>query len=107
MNVYGETKLAGELAVYKNLEKYFIVRIAWVFGKNRNNFIKTMLNVAKTHNQLKVFNDRIGTPTYTFDLAKLLGDMIETEKYGYYHVTNEGVYISWYDLTKESVSEDS
>lgn len=101
LNVYGETKLAGELAVSGNLEKYFIVRIAWVFGKNGKNFIKTMLNVAKTHDTLKVVNDQIGTPTYTFDLARLLVDMIETDKYGYYHATNEGGYISWYDFTKE------
>ena len=101
LNVYGETKLAGELAVSENLEKYFIVRIAWVFGKNGKNFIKTMLNLGKTHDQLKVVNDQIGTPTYTLDLAVLLVDMIETEKYGYYHATNEGGYISWYDFTKE------
>ena len=97
----GETKLAGELAVSETLDKYFIVRIAWVFGKNGKNFIKTMLNVAKTHDTLKVVNDQIGTPTYTFDLARLLVDMIETDKYGYYHATNEGGYISWYDFTKE------
>ena len=101
LNVYGETKLAGELAVSENLEKYFIVRIAWVFGKNGKNFIKTMLNLGKTHNQLRVVSDQIGTPTYTLDLAVLLVDMIETEKYGYYHATNEGGYISWYDFTKE------
>lgn len=101
LNVYGQTKLEGELAVSETLEKYFIVRIAWVFGKNGKNFIKTMLNVAKTHDKLKVVNDQIGTPTYTFDLARLLVDMIETEKYGYYHATNEGGYISWYDFTKE------
>ena len=101
LNVYGETKLEGELAVSETLEKYFIVRIAWVFGKNGKNFIKTMLNVAKTHDKLTVVNDQIGTPTYTYDLARLLVDMIETEKYGYYHATNEGGYISWYDFTKE------
>lgn len=101
LNVYGETKLEGELAVSENLEKYFIVRIAWVFGKNGKNFIKTMLNLGKTHNQLRVVSDQIGTPTYTLDLAVLLVDMIETEKYGYYHATNEGGYISWYDFTKE------
>ena len=101
LNVYGETKLEGELAVSENLEKYFIVRIAWVFGKNGKNFIKTMLNLGKTHDQLRVVNDQIGTPTYTLDLAVLLVDMIETEKYGYYHATNEGGYISWYDFTKE------
>ncbi|NCB92935.1 MAG: dTDP-4-dehydrorhamnose reductase [Clostridia bacterium] len=101
LNVYGETKLAGELAVSETLEKYFIVRIAWVFGKNGKNFIKTMLNLAKTHDKITVVSDQIGTPTYTFDLARLLVDMIETEKYGYYHATNEGGYISWYDFTKE------
>ena len=101
LNVYGQTKLEGELAVSRTLEKYFIVRIAWVFGKNGKNFIKTMLNVGKTHDKLTVVNDQIGTPTYTFDLARLLVDMIETEKYGYYHATNEGGYISWYDFTKE------
>lgn len=101
LNVYGETKLAGELAVSETLEKYFIVRIAWVFGKNGKNFIKTMLNVGKTHDTLTVVDDQIGTPTYTFDLARLLVDMLETVKYGYYHATNEGGYISWYDFTKE------
>ena len=101
LNVYGQTKLEGELAVSETLEKYFIVRIAWVFGKNGKNFIKTMLNVGKTHDKLTVVNDQIGTPTYKFDLARLLVDMIETEKYGYYHATNEGGYISWYDFTKE------
>lgn len=101
LNVYGQSKLDGELAVSSTLDNYFIVRIAWVFGKNGKNFIKTMLNVAKTHSSLKVVNDQIGTPTYTFDLARLLVDMIETDKYGYYHVTNEGGYISWYDFTKE------
>ena len=101
LSVYGETKLAGELAVSQTLEKYFIVRIAWVFGKNGKNFIKTMLNLGKTHDTIKVVSDQIGTPTYTYDLAKLLVDMIETEKYGYYHATNEGGYISWYDFTKE------
>lgn len=101
LNVYGETKLGGELAVSNTLSKYFIVRIAWVFGKNGNNFIKTMLNVGKKFDTLKVVNDQIGTPTYTYDLARLLVDMIETDKYGYYHATNEGGYISWYDFTKE------
>lgn len=101
LSMYGETKLAGELAVSGTLDKYFIVRIAWVFGKNGKNFIRTMLNVGKNHDTIKVVNDQIGTPTYTFDLAKLLVDMIETEKYGYYHATNEGGYISWYDFTKE------
>ena len=101
LNVYGETKLCGELAVSNTLSKYFIVRIAWVFGKNGNNFIKTMLNVGKKFNTLRVVNDQIGTPTYTFDLARLLVDMIETDKYGYYHATNEGGYISWYDFACE------
>lgn len=100
-NVYGQSKLDGELAVSKTLEKYFIVRIAWVFGKNGKNFIKTMLNVGKNHDEVRVVSDQIGTPTYTFDLAKLLVDMAETEKYGYYHATNEGGYISWYDFTCE------
>lgn len=116
LNVYGQTKLEGELAVSGTLEKYFIVRIAWVFGKNGKNFIKTMLSAAKNHDALRVVNDQIGTPTYTYDLARLLVDMVETEKYGYYHATNselctgdgeytaEGCrtgYISWYDFTKE------
>ncbi len=101
LNVYGQTKLGGELAVANLLEKYFIVRIAWVFGVNGNNFIKTMLNVGKKYDELTVVNDQIGTPTYTFDLARLLVDMIETEKYGYYHATNEGGYISWYDFACE------
>mgnify|MGYP000196213496 CR=1 FL=1 len=101
LNVYGQTKLDGELAVSGNLDKYFIVRIAWVFGLNGKNFIKTMLNVGKTHDTVRVVNDQIGTPTYTYDLARLLVDMNETEKYGYYHATNEGGYISWYDFTKE------
>lgn len=101
LNVYGETKLGGELAVSNTLSKYFIVRIAWVFGKNGNNFIKTMLYVGKKFDTLKVVNDQIGTPTYTYDLARLLVDMIETDKYGYYHATNEGGYISWYDFACE------
>ena len=101
LNVYGQTKLEGELAVSENLEKYFIVRIAWVFGVNGKNFIKTMLNVGKKYDTVRVVNDQIGTPTYTYDLARLLVDMIETEKYGYYHATNEGGYISWYDFTCE------
>ena len=116
MNVYGETKLGGELAVSETLDKYFIVRIAWVFGLNGKNFIKTMLNVGKTHDEVKVVSDQIGTPTYTLDLARLLVDMIETDKYGYYHATNVELpetasgydengtktgYISWYDFTKE------
>ena len=101
LNVYGLTKYEGEIAVEQNLEKYFIVRIAWVFGVNGKNFIKTMLNVGKTHDEVRVVNDQIGTPTYTLDLARLLVDMVETDKYGYYHATNEGGYISWYDFTKE------
>ena len=101
LNYYGETKYLGEKAVSETLDKFFIVRIAWVFGKNGNNFIKTMLNVGKTHDTVRVVNDQIGTPTYTYDLARLLVDMNETEKYGYYHATNEGGYISWYDFTKE------
>ena len=101
MNVYGQTKLEGELAVSHNLEKYFIVRIAWVFGVNGKNFIKTMLNVGKTHDTVRVVKDQIGTPTYTYDLARLLIDMVETDKYGFYHATNEGGYISWYDFTCE------
>lgn len=101
LNIYGQTKLEGELSVSNQLEKYFIVRIAWVFGVNGKNFIKTMLNVGKNHDTVRVVNDQIGTPTYTLDLARLLVDMIETEKYGYYHATNEGGYISWYDFTCE------
>ena len=101
LNVYGQSKLDGELAVSSILEKYFIVRIAWVFGLNGKNFIKTMINVGKTHDTVRVVNDQIGTPTYTLDLARLLVDMIETEKYGYYHATNEGGYISWYDFCCE------
>ena len=101
LNVYGQTKLEGELAVANTLEKYFIVRIAWVFGRNGNNFIKTMLNIGKKYPELRVVNDQIGTPTYTYDLSRLLVDMIETEKYGYYHATNEGGYISWYDFACE------
>lgn len=101
LNVYGQTKFEGELAVSSTLEKYFIVRIAWVFGLNGKNFIKTMINVGKTHDEVRVVNDQIGTPTYTFDLARLLVDMCETEKYGYYHATNEGGYISWYDFCVE------
>ncbi|MCQ2097779.1 MAG: dTDP-4-dehydrorhamnose reductase [Fibrobacter sp.] len=101
LNVYGQTKLEGELAVSNTLEKFFIVRIAWVFGLNGKNFIKTMLNVGKNHDTVRVVNDQIGTPTYTFDLARLLVDMNETEKYGYYHATNEGGFISWYDFTVE------
>lgn len=114
LNVYGQTKLEGELAVSSTLEKYFIVRIAWVFGLNGKNFIKTMINVGKTHDEVRVVNDQIGTPTYTYDLARLLVDMCETDKYGYYHATNAELseqeaeqtgskagYISWYDFCCE------
>ena len=101
LNYYGQTKLEGELAVSGTLEKFFIVRIAWVFGQNGNNFIKTMINVGKKYDTVRVVNDQIGTPTYTYDLARLLIDMAETEKYGYYHATNEGGYISWYDFCCE------
>lgn len=101
LNVYGQSKLDGELAVSSILNKYFIVRIAWVFGLNGKNFIKTMINVGKSHDTVRVVNDQIGTPTYTLDLARLLIDMIETNKYGYYHATNEGDYISWYDFCCE------
>ena len=101
LNVYGRSKLAGELAVSRTLQKYFIVRIAWVFGLSGQNFIKTMLKLSETHDTLRVVDDQIGTPTYTFDLARLLVDMLETEKYGYYHATNEGGFISWYDFACE------
>ena len=101
LNVYGQSKLDGELAVSGTLDKYFIVRIAWVFGLNGKNFIKTMINVGKTHDTVRVVNDQIGTPTYTLDLSRLLVDMVETDKYGYYHATNEGGYISWYDFCCE------
>lgn len=101
LNVYGQSKLDGEKAVADTLQKYFIVRIAWVFGRNGNNFVKTMLNIGKKFDTLRVVNDQIGTPTYTYDLARLLVDMAETEKYGYYHATNEGGYISWYDFACE------
>ena len=100
LNVYGQTKYEGELAVCDNVEKYFIIRIAWVFGKGKN-FIKTMLNLGKTHDHLTVVNDQYGTPTYTYDLARLLVDMVETDKYGTYHATNEGGYITWYDFACE------
>lgn len=105
LNVYGQTKLEGELAVSSILEKYFIVRIAWVFGLNGKNFIKTMVNLGKTHEEVRVINDQIGTPTYCYDLARLLVDMCETDKYGYYHATNEGGYISWYDFCVEIYKE--
>ena len=101
LNIYGQSKLEGELAVRETLTDYFIVRIAWVFGKNGNNFIKTMLNIGKRFDALKVVNDQIGTPTYTYDLARLLVDMIETDRYGYYHATNEGGFISWHEFACE------
>ena len=101
LNIYGQSKLDGELAVCNTLEKYFIVRIAWVFGLNGKNFVKTMLELSKKYDTLRVVCDQVGTPTYTFDLSRLLVDMVETEKYGYYHATNEGGYISWYDFACE------
>jgi dTDP-4-dehydrorhamnose reductase len=105
LNVYGESKLGGEKAVSELLTKYFIVRIAWVFGRNGKNFIKTMLNLGKTHDTLRVVKDQIGTPTYTYDLSRLLVDMIDTDKYGYYHATNEGGFISWADFAKAIFEE--
>ena len=107
LNVYGQTKLDGELAVANTLDKYFIVRIAWVFGVNGANFIKTMLKLSENHDELTVVSDQIGTPTYTYDLARLLVDMTETDKYGYYHATNEGGYISWADFAKEIFKQAS
>lgn len=101
LNVYGQSKLDGEQAVANMVEKFFIVRIAWAFGLNGKNFIRTMLNIGKDHDKVQVVSDQIGTPTYTYDLARLLVDMIESEKYGYYHATNEGGYISWYDFASE------
>lgn len=101
LNVYGQTKLEGELAVGAILERYFIVRISWVFGSNGNNFVKTILNKGKVQNEIMIVNDQIGTPTYTYDLSKLLVDMAESDKYGCYHVSNEGGYISWYDFACE------
>lgn len=101
LSVYGQTKLEGELAVANTLDKLFIVRTAWVFGLNGKNFVQTVLNVARKYGKIRVVSDQIGTPTYTFDLSRLLVDMIQSEKYGYYHATNEGGYISWYDFTKE------
>lgn len=101
INVYGQSKLDGELEVAKILEKYFIVRIAWVFGRNGKNFVRTMIEVGKNHDKVRVVDDQIGTPTYCLDLARLLVDMVETEKYGYYHATNEGGYISWADFAEE------
>ena len=105
LNVYGQSKYEGELAVTSLLEKYYIVRIAWVFGVNGKNFIKTMINLGQTHDKLTVVSDQIGTPTYTYDLARLLVDMAETDKYGIYHATNEGGYISWYDFTVEIMKQ--
>lgn len=101
LNVYGQTKYEGEQAIEKLLDKYYIVRIAWVFGVNGNNFIKTMLRLGETHDTLTVVNDQVGTPTYTYDLARLLVDMLEKDAYGKYHVTNEGGYITWYEFAKE------
>ena len=101
VNVYGQSKLEGEFAIVRNTNKFFIVRIAWVFGLNGRNFVKTMINVGKEHESVRVVKDQIGTPTYSKDLARLLVDMIETDKYGYYHATNEGGYISWYEFCKE------
>lgn len=101
LNVYGKSKLDGEQAVAANLDSFFIVRIAWVFGRNGNNFIKTMLRLSEKYSELRVVNDQIGTPTYTYDLARLLVDMIQTDKFGYYHATNEGGFISWYDFAVE------
>lgn len=105
LDVYGATKAEGEDAVIAHVKKYFILRIAWVFGTNGHNFIRTMLKLAKTHDTLRVVNDQIGTPTYTYDLARLVVDMIQTDKYGKYHVTNEGSYISWYDFTNAIFKE--
>ena len=101
LNVYGQTKLEGERAVRETLKRYFIVRIAWVFGMNGRNFIRTMLNVGRKHDTVRVVNDQIGTPTYTLDLSRLLVDMAESDRYGCYHATNEGGYISWYDFACE------
>lgn len=101
LNVYGASKLAGEEAVLELLDKYYIVRIAWVFGIHGSNFVKTMLRVGKDHDTVRVVNDQIGTPTYTSDLAELLADMIMSDKFGVYHATNEGGFISWYDFTCE------
>ena len=105
LNEYGKSKLAGENAVRELLQTYFIVRIAWVFGKNGNNFVKTMLRLSETHDTLRVVSDQVGTPTYTPDLARLLVDMIETDKYGVYHATNEGGFISWYDFASAIMEE--
>ena len=101
LSVYGQSKLDGEKAVTAALDRFFIVRTAWIFGANGRNFVRTMLNVGKTHDAVRVVNDQIGTPTYSPDLAVLLCDMIATEKYGCYHATNEGGFVSWYDFTRE------
>ena len=101
LNVYGKSKLYGEFSVQETMKKYFIIRVSWAFGINGNNFVKTVLNLGKRLSELSVVNDQIGTPTYTYDLSRLLVDMVETEKYGYYHATNEGGYISWYDFACE------
>lgn len=101
LNVYGKSKLAGEKAIEEILDAFFVVRISWVFGKNGSNFVKTMLNLSKKYDTLRVVSDQIGSPTYTADLSVLIGDMIESEKYGYYHATNEGEFISWYDFACE------
>ena len=100
LNVYGQTKYEGELAIEENLDKYFIVRIAWVFGVNGKNFIKTMLKLAENHDTITVVNDQVGSPTYTYDLSRLLVDMIDTDKYGRYHATNEGL-CTWYEFAVE------
>ncbi len=105
LNVYGESKLKGEEWVSSTLDKYYIVRTAWVFGKNGNNFIKTMLKLSSTHDTLRVVNDQIGTPTYTIDLSRLLVDMTQSDKYGYYHATNEGGYISWAEFASSIFEE--
>ncbi len=107
LNVYGETKFEAEEILRKTLTKFFIVRTAWVFGLNGKNFVRTMINLAKTHKELRIIDDQIGTPTYTFDLARLLVDMIETEKYGIYHATNEGGFISWAQFAKEIFRQDN
>ena len=101
LNVYGKSKLDGEIAVSSVLNKYFVIRIAWVFGLNGKNFVKTMIRAGRTHDEVRVVCDQIGTPTYTPDVAKLIVDMLGTDRYGYYHATNEGGFVSWYDFTKE------
>ncbi len=101
LNVYGKSKLAGEKAIEEILDTFFVVRISWVFGKNGNNFVKTMVNLSKKYDTLRVVNDQIGSPTYTADLSVLIADMIETQKFGFYHATNEGNFISWYDFACE------